>query len=139
VKRLVPIVLTVVLALGGAIGLIAFFQSRDKATVGAEGGKAAPGVKAPEENDPRLQAGNVILTYKRAEDGAVLNALAEDIAGPADDAVTEAGLAVIVLRRPNQSAGEVVGHAKGRRLVVDQPDDPQVRDFVEYYLGREGQ
>ena len=136
-KRLGPILLAVVLALAGTVGLIAFFQSRDDATIEpGTGGRAAPGVAAPEENDPRLEAGNVILTYRRAEDGAVLKALAEDVAGPSDDAVVDAGLGVIVLRRPNQSAGQVVAHAKGRRLVTEQPDDPAVRDFVEYYLGR---
>jgi hypothetical protein len=132
-RRLVPVAMTIVIALAGAVALIAFFQSRDDATVGA-GQNAGPGVAAPEENDPRLQAGNVILTYRRAEDGAVLRALAEDIAGPPDPELEAAGQAVVVLRRPNQSAGPVVAHAKGRRLVADQPDDPNVRAFLEYWL-----
>ena len=30
----------------------------------------------------------------------------------------------------------IVGHALGRRLVVDRPDDPEVRRFTEFWLGR---
>lgn len=138
-KKILPIVLTVVVALAGTVALITFFQSRDAATVESAGPEEVPGVDAPDETDERLQAGNVILTYRRQEDGPVLEALAEDIAGPADEEVIDAGLAVVVLRRPNQSAGQVVAHAKGRRLVVEQPDDPQVRDFVEYFLGGENE
>jgi hypothetical protein len=78
----------------------------------------------------------VILTYRRAEDGAVLRALAEETAGPPDPALEEAGAAVIVLRRPNQTAGPVVAHAVGRRLVTEAADDPRLREFTEYWLGR---
>jgi hypothetical protein len=133
-------VLSVVIALAGTVALITFFQSRDESQIGAEGGgaQAAPGVAAPEENDPRLEAGNVILTYRRAEDGAVLRALAEEFSGPPEEAraLEEAGQSVVVLRRPNQTAGPVVGHALGRRLVTEAADDPQVRAFTEYWLGR---
>ena len=134
-RRAVVALLTVLVALGGTVGLIAFFQSRDDASLGAEGSNV-PGVAAPEEDDPRLAAGNVILTYRRAEDGAVLRALAEDTAGPPDPALEEAGAAVIVLRRPNQSAGPIVAHAVGRRLVTQAADDPALREFTEYWLGR---
>ena len=134
-RRAVVVALTVVVALAGTVGLITFFQSRDDANIGAAGANV-PGVVAPEENDPRLALGNVILTYRRAEDGAVLRALAEDTAGPADAALEEAGAAVLVLRRPNQSAGPVVAHAAGRRLVTDSAGDPQLRHFTEYWLGR---
>jgi hypothetical protein len=131
------IAVTVLVAVVGAGALIAFFQSRDDASLDTgEGGQSAPGVAAPDETDPRLAGGNVILTYRRAEDGVVLRALAEDIAGPPDEALEEVGQAVIVLRRPNQSAGPVVAHAAGRRLVTEQPDDPELRRFVEYFLGR---
>ena len=134
-RRSVVAVLTVAVALAGTVGLIAFFQSRDDANM-SSGATAAPGQAAPEENDPRLASGNVILTYRRAEDGAVLRALAEETAGPPDPALEEAGAAVIVLRRPNQSAGPVVAHAVGRRLVTQAADDPQLRQFIEYWLGR---
>jgi hypothetical protein len=134
VRRAAVTLLTVLVALAGAVGLVAFFQSRDDANIGA--GATAPGVAAPEENDPRLANGNVILTYRRAEDGPVLRALAEETAGPGDPALEQAGAAVIVLRRPNQSAGPVVAHATGRRLATDAADDPALRQFTEYWLGR---
>lgn len=133
-RRAAIVVLTVVVALGGTIGLITFLQSRDDSDIGA--GASAPGEAAPEENDPRLKLGNVILTYRRAEDGAVLRALAEETAGPPDPALEEAGAAVLVLRRPNQTAGPVVAHAVGRRLVTESADDPRLRQFTEYWLGR---
>ena len=136
-RRTVVTLLTVLVALAGAVGLVAFFQSRDESQI-SSGGDNAPGVAAPDETDPRLKAGNVILTYRRAEDGAVLRALGEDTAGPPDEALEEAGAAVIVLRRPNQSAGQIVAHAVGRRLVTEAPDDPELRRFVEYYLARGG-
>jgi hypothetical protein len=138
VRRTLVALLTVVVALAGAVGLIAFFQARDDAQIEGGGGANAPGVEAPEENDPRLANGNVILTYRRAEDGATLRELAEETAGPPDPALEEAGAAVLVLRRPNQSAGQVVGHAVGRRIVTESADDPRLRDFVEYWLGRGG-
>ena len=133
-RRAAVALLTIVVALGGAVALITFFQSRDDA--GISDGQGAPGVAAPEETDPRLAAGNVILTYRRAEDGAVLRALAEQTAGPPDPALEEAGAAVLVLRRPNQTAGSVVAHAVGRRLVTEAADDPKLREFTEYWLGR---
>jgi hypothetical protein len=140
VKRVALGLVTVLVALAGTAGLIAFFQSRDDAGIGADGGTPAeaahgPGVAAGEE-DPRLRLGNVILTYRDQADGAKLRALAEDIAGPPDKTLEEVGQAVLVLRRPNQSAGPVVAHAFRRRLAVDSADDPQVRQFVEFYLGR---
>jgi hypothetical protein len=134
VRRAAVALLTIAVALGGAVALITFFQSRDDA--GISDGKGAPGVAAPEETDPRLAAGNVIFTYRRAEDGAVLRALAEETAGPPDPALEEAGAAVLVLRRPNQTAGPVVAHAVGRRLVTEAADDPKLREFTEYWLGR---
>ena len=133
-RRVAVVLLTVVVALGGTVALITWFQSRDDANI-SDGGPA-PGQAAPEEKDPRLALGNVILTYRRAEDGAVLRALAEETAGPPDPALEEAGAAVIVLRRPNQTAGPVVAHAVGRRLVTEAADDPQLRQFTEYWLGR---
>ena len=135
-RRVAVALLTVLVALAGAVALIGFLQARDESTLGEDGTDRAPGVEAREENDPRLAAGNVILTYRREEDGAVLRALAEDVAGPPDAALEEVGQAVIVARRPNQSAGAVVAHALGRRLVVDRPDDPEVRRFTEFWLGR---
>jgi hypothetical protein len=140
-KRVAVPLATVVVALAGTLALIAFFQSRDDAGIGSDGDNAAasenaPGTAAPDETDKRLAAGNVILTYRRKADGEKLRALAEDIAGPPDESLEEVGQAIIVLARPNQSAGQVVGHALNRRLVVETADDPQVRTFIEYFLGR---
>jgi hypothetical protein len=128
---------TALVALAGTVGLISFFQSRDDAGIeGTSEQGGVPGEAAPDETDPRLQAGNVILTFRRPEDGPVLRALAEDLAGKPSPELEDAGAAVIVLPRPNQSAGPVVAHARGRRLVTEQATDPEVRRFVEYWLAR---
>lgn len=66
---------------------------------------------------------------------AMLVALAEEIAGPPDPALEEAGQAVIVERRPDQATA-IVARAWQRRLEADRADDAMVRAFVERWLGQ---
>ena len=132
-RRAATLAVAVLVALAGTVGLIAFFQSRDDAEIG--GPQGGPGVVAPEEDEPRLRAGNVLLTYRSREDRAVLEQLAEDVGGPPDPALEEAGQVVLVERRADQGPA-VVARAFGRRLEADAPDDPAVRDFAETWLGQ---
>jgi hypothetical protein len=133
VRRAGVLALTTLVALAGVVGVIAFFQSRDDAEIG--GGASGPGVEAPGETAPRLRAGNVLLTYRAEADGATLRALAEEVAGPPDEALEEAGQAVIVERRPDQATA-VVARAWQRRLEADRADDAKLRAFVERWLGQ---
>ena len=126
--------LAVLVALGGTVGLIAFFQSRDDASLDQDASNA-PGVEAPDLVREELVPGNVVLTYRQSGQRQRLRALGEDIAGPPDATLTEAGQAVLVRARPSGGGG-VVAEAYRRRLEVADADDPQLRAFIEYWLGR---
>ena len=135
-RRTGAVVLAVLIALAGTAAIVAFLQSRDESGIGAGGeGRAAPGVAAPEATDDRLRRGNVVLTYSEPADRAALQALAEDVAGPADPALVEAGVAILVERRPRQ-AQRVVATALRRRLEASGPADGELRRFAEFWLGR---
>jgi hypothetical protein len=133
VRRAGTLALALLLALAGTIGVIAFLQARDDANIGGE--RSGPGVQAPGETAERLRRGNVLLTYRRQEDGAALRALAEDVAGPPDPALEEAGQAILVERRPDQGQN-VVARAWERRLEAPSAADPAVREFAEAWLGQ---
>ena len=133
-RRAGIIALAAVVALAGVVGLIAFFQSRDDASLDTTSADT-PGVRAPELTDRELAQGNVRLTYRQSGQRAQLQALAEDITGTTGDALTEAGQSVVVRARPSGGGG-VVAEAYQRRLEVAAPDDPQLRAFVEFHLGR---
>jgi hypothetical protein len=135
VRRVLVVAVAVLVALAGSIGLIAFFQSRDDADIGGSSGGGAPGITAPSETDERLRKGNVVLTYSDQADGPALRALAEDVAGPPDMTLVDAGQAVVVEQNPDQEEA-VVARAYKRRLVAESGADRQVREFVEYWLGQ---
>ena len=125
--------LAVLVALAGAVALIAFFQSRDDSTLDQQDADA-PGVVDPSLSREELATGNVVLTYRQSGQRPQLTALAEDVAGPSDPALLEAGQSVIVRARPSGGGG-VVAEAYRRKLEVPSPDDPKLRAFVEHWLG----
>ena len=129
-RRLVTAVVTVAVALGGVVGIVAFFASRDQATTQ----QAAPaGTLAPGTGGGLLTAGNVELDYGRAADGPRLRALARSLGAPDTPALRAAGQAVVVRRRPG--VGGVLARALHHRLEVASPADPRLQDFVESWLG----
>jgi hypothetical protein len=128
--------LALLVALLGTVGLIAFFQSRDDPELDAGGG-AKPGVAAPEETSAMVQRGNVVLTFREPGDEPALRALAEDVAGPPERELVDAGQAVIVERREGQGE-RIVAHAYKRRLAAQTAEDPALREFVEAWLGQGG-
>ena len=132
-RRAATVVAAVLVALAGTVALVAFLQSRDDAEIG--GPRSGPGVVAREETAPALRAGNVLLTHRSPADRAALRALAEEVAGPPDPALTQAGQAVLVERRADQEA-PVVARAWRRRLEVSRADDPALRAFAETWLGQ---
>jgi hypothetical protein len=133
VRRAGVVAVATVLALAGTVGVIAFFQARDDANIGGE--QSGPGVEAPGETGERLRAGNVLLTYRSPADADALRALADEVAGPPDPALEEAGQAILVERRPDQSA-PIVARAFQRRLEARSADDPALRAFAEAWLGQ---
>ena len=119
-----------VLAAVAVGGVLLFFQARDESTIGEDGG-AAPGVEAPEAASRTLEQGNVVFQYADKADREPLERLATEIAGPPDEALRHAGQAIIV------ESGDGLGAlAFRRRLEVSSPDDPALREFAEYWLGR---
>ena len=132
-RRTALLAVAVLLALAGTVAIVSFLQSREDSGLGST--ENGPGVAAPDETAPQLRAGNVVLTHRAADDGATLRALAEDLAGPPDPALEEAGQAIAVEHRPDQ-AQAVVARAYRRRLEADSARDPALRRFAEFWLGR---
>jgi hypothetical protein len=120
-------------ALAAVGGLVAVLQSRDDAGIDS----AAPGAPDPDATERRLRLGNVVLTYRAQRDAAALRALADELAGPADPSLVAAGQAVIVERASGQ-AEPIVARAFQRRQEASRGNDPAVRVFAEYWLGRAG-
>jgi hypothetical protein len=133
VRRAALGLVAVLVALAAVAGLVAVLQSRDEPGIDS----AAPGAPAPDADGRRLRLGNVVLSYRSPRDAAPLRALADELAGPADPALVAAGQAVIVERAPRQ-AEPVVAEAFRRRQTATRGDDPAVRVFAEYWLGRAG-
>jgi hypothetical protein len=122
-----------VVAAAGAIGVMLALNARDDGTVQRSAG---PGVKRVEGARPVVARGNVVLLFSDERETAALRKLASDTGGPATPQVVAAGQAVIVrhqigLRVP------VVAVTTDRRLDAKSPDDPALRGFIEYWLGRQ--
>jgi hypothetical protein len=81
-----------------------------------------------------LELGNVVLAYRARTAPAALRRLQEELAGPYEPAVAEAGQAVILARR--EDAGGVVALAWARLQRAGNATDPALRTFAEHWLGR---
>jgi hypothetical protein len=123
----------VVAAVVGIAVLAAAFAARDDATVAPSAG---PGVARPAGATPLVAGGNVALLYSDERLTRRLRELAVDVAGPPDASLVAAGQAVIVRRRANLGV-PVIAVTATRRLDASGPDDPALRGFIEYWLGRE--
>ncbi len=117
----------------GVAGLLQL-SSRDDATTRTG---PVPGTLVPAQDGQDsqvLRAGNVILVAGR---GRVEEArtLATELAGaPTSRALASAGQAVIVQAGPG--VGGIVAVAYEHQQRAEQADDPELRRFVEYWLGR---
>ena len=121
-----------VVAVGAVIGVLLFLQSREGATTGGADTTGAPGTPSAQVTSPDLRAGNVVL-LAAPDQVRTARAVAEEVAGPADVALREAGQAVIV-RRSSQPG--VTAQAWQRQLQAPSADDDAVRSFIDYWLGR---
>jgi Protein of unknown function (DUF3105) len=81
-----------------------------------------------------LQLGNVVIVYGTAKPPAGLTRFATTAAPPFSPALASAGDAVILARRPG-TAG-LVALAWSHLLRVGSPSDPQLGQFVSFWLGR---
>ena len=132
--------LAVVAAVLGIAGVAALLASRDDSTVVPGAGPGVARATAPTEpgvvgEAQKILPGNVVLFYSDERLTRGLRELARDIGGTPNAALLAAGQVVIVQRRPNQRV-PVVALTATRRLEAGGPDDPALRDFIEYWLGR---
>jgi hypothetical protein len=131
-RRAIQALVVVVSAAIGIAVLVAVFAARDDATVSPSSG---PGVARPAEATPLVSGGNVALLYSDERLTRRLRTLASDIAGPANAPLVAAGQAIIVRRRANLRV-PVIAVSATHRLDATGPDDPALRGFIEYWLGR---
>jgi Protein of unknown function (DUF3105) len=81
-----------------------------------------------------LQLGNVVIVYGTKQPPAGLSKFASTAAPPFTPALAATGDAVILARRPG-TAG-LVALAWTHLLRVNSPSDPQLGQFVSFWLGR---
>jgi hypothetical protein len=81
-----------------------------------------------------LEAGNVVFAYAPGPAPAALRALADDVAGPFSPGLATGGQAVILM--PRAGITGVVGLAWGHLKRGASPQDPGLREFAEFWLGR---
>ena len=119
----------------GGFAISSFLNGRDDAAVHSSAG---PGEARTAAGDLGAAAdvgvpGNIVLLYSAPGDRQALQALAADVGGPASPELEQAGQAVVVRRAPQ--ADGIVAVSATRVLRASSPQDPQVRAFVESWLG----
>jgi hypothetical protein len=132
-RRLVVALGALVLAVAGVGAALAYFNARDDATVSRSQGPGQPRAAGAR---PLVATGNVVLLYSDERETTALRELARDIGGDATPALESAGQAVIVRRQPGLRVA-VAALTSRRRLDAAGPDDPTLRAFIEYWLGRD--
>jgi hypothetical protein len=80
-----------------------------------------------------LEVGNVILAYGSDEPGDALLRLQADLAGPYDPELAAAGQSVILAHV--EGLAEPTAVAWRRTLSFQDPAAPEVREFIEAWLG----
>jgi hypothetical protein len=131
-RDILSFVISFVIALAGAVGVILFFESRDESQL--EGPREEPGkvYKGEPVLSPALEdavaLGNVVVLHRDASPPAGTDELAEG-AGPR---LQELGLAVVFEREPTlrTALGAV---ADDRIEFADTP--AELRNFVDFHLG----
>jgi hypothetical protein len=156
-RRIGLALVTLVVAVGGFVLVLLFFEGRDNSQVPqATSGGDVPGqvvagqrsAQAPAairsdrdgvrlSEDQLLHAlelGDVVLLYGTRAPPAALRALQERISGPFDPVLAANGAAVILGYRPGTEG--VTALAWKRMLRAPSPTDPALQEFADYWLGR---
>jgi hypothetical protein len=81
-----------------------------------------------------LELGDVVLMYGTPAPPSGLKSLVDSLAAPFTPALAAAGQAVVMARRPGTRGLLALGWA--HMLRVGTPDDPLLRTFINYWLGR---
>jgi hypothetical protein len=156
-RRIGLALLTLVVALGGFVLVLLFFEGRDNSQVPqATSGGDVPGravadqpraqTPAPIRSDRdgtrlsedqtlhALELGDVVLLYGTSTPPAALRALQERVSGPFDPVLAANGAAVILGYRPGTKG--VTALAWKRMLRAPSPAGPALQEFADYWLGR---
>ncbi|MCP9489323.1 MAG: hypothetical protein MSC31_05545 [Solirubrobacteraceae bacterium MAG38_C4-C5] len=132
VRRVLTFLVTLVLCLAGVVGVLAFFNARDASTVGEQ--PRSPGEELPPLADEIETPGNVFLRTGDGADLPGLRALGEKVAGEPTSALRATGQAVVVEQDASIDGIEAV--SAGSSLTVEEPDDPELEEFVSFWLGK---
>lgn len=81
-----------------------------------------------------LEQGNVVVLYGADKPPPGLRTLSLSLAPPFTPALAAAGQAVILARRPGTRG--LLGLAWAHAITVAGPKDPQLRKFIQFWLGR---
>jgi Protein of unknown function (DUF3105) len=156
-RRIGLALLTLVVALGGFVLILLFFEGRDNSQVpDSASGRQAPGqvvtdqrhaqTPAPIRSDRdgtrlsqdqllhALELGDVVLLYGTKAPAPALRALQQQVSGPFDPVLAANGAAVILGYRPGTSG--VTALAWRRVLRAPSASDPALQQFADYWLGR---
>jgi uncharacterized protein DUF3105 len=143
---------TALVAIGGFVAVLLFFESRDSSQVDHRA--ALPGQAAPGQRQARaaaairrdatrlsedqilhaLQLGDVVLEYGAPAPPPALRALQQRLSGPFDPVLAANGAAVILAREPGTRG--VTALAWRRTLRAASPSDAALAQFADYWLGR---
>jgi len=149
VRTVLGWLLVVVIGLAAVGGALLLLQSRDDAGVSGPTGPgeqvddACPARPARVTRDRRklseaqiqtaLAQGNVVILYSGRPPVALRQLQRDVTGGPFDAEIGAAGQAVILAAA--QVSGGYEARAWGRRLTVETPQDPQLGEFTEAWLG----
>jgi hypothetical protein len=81
-----------------------------------------------------LEVGDVVIMYGTSSPPPGLTAVADNVASPFTPRLAAGGQAVILAHQPGSPG--LIGLAWTRMIRVSSPRDPQLRSFMEYWLGR---
>ena len=135
-RRVGAFALALLVALAGAIAVVAFFQSRDESTFeGASAADQLPG--EPYEGEPTLSPaledavslGNVVILHQGPRPPKGVEVLTEG-AGPE---LRADGLAVLTEPEPTLKSPVA---AVSRQRIQSADDPKELQAFVDYWLGR---
>jgi hypothetical protein len=156
-RRLGIALLTLVVALGGFVLVLLFFEGRDESQVpdSASAGRGpgqvvadqrrahAPAAIRSDRDGTRLsddqllhalELGDVVLLYGTRSAPRELRALQQRLTGPFDPVLAANGAAVILAYRPGTDG--VTALAWRRILRAPSASDPAIEQFADYWLGR---
>ncbi|MGI8623472.1 MAG: hypothetical protein ACR2NB_08295 [Solirubrobacteraceae bacterium] len=159
-RRLAPALLGLILVAAGIYGLLAVFSHRDSSQLRTDAAAQAPGRLEPLDaggspptsgsvgadpltreiavSDPvllrALALGDVAFVYDAPRPPAALRRLRDDVTGPFDPELSAAGQMAFLVRRRGVRGIEAL--AWRRRYRASGPDDPQLRAFVDAWLGK---